>query len=196
MKKLNNKGLTSIEILVCFSIVTVIVISMFKAINNYKDKQDLESYKNTVTTYKNTLTKAIEEDILKNQGITKAETVEIDQDQTTVVYKMALTLKNNIRRDLIVTKNLKCGNNSLCKNNTPEADELDYQNSSFYVEYNNEKFVLPKVYALQFNEVYLKEEDGFITIHIGLNHPDLGNKYDALNIITPNVSVYLNALGI
>ena len=39
-RTLNNKGMTLIEIIVCFVIVVVIVLSMFKVVNNYKDKQD------------------------------------------------------------------------------------------------------------------------------------------------------------
>ena len=42
IKKLNNKGLTAIEILVCFSIISVLVISMLNIVNNYKTKQDNE----------------------------------------------------------------------------------------------------------------------------------------------------------
>ena len=53
MKKLNNKGMTLIEIIVCFVIVVVIVLSMLKVVNNYKDKQDIESYKSAIfTSYK------------------------------------------------------------------------------------------------------------------------------------------------
>ena len=38
MKKLNNKGLTIIELLVCFVIVAVIAISLLNIIMNYKNK--------------------------------------------------------------------------------------------------------------------------------------------------------------
>ena len=50
IKKLNNSGLTVVEILVCFSIVVVIVMSMFKVVNNQKAKQEIERLK---TKFKN-----------------------------------------------------------------------------------------------------------------------------------------------
>ena len=46
MKKLNNHGLTAVEVLICFSITAVIVISLFKIINNFNEKQTVESRKN------------------------------------------------------------------------------------------------------------------------------------------------------
>ena len=69
VKKLNNKGLTAVEILVCFSIVSIVVVSMFKVVNNQRDKQTIASYKNSVTTYKNSVMKTIEDGIIKGEGI-------------------------------------------------------------------------------------------------------------------------------
>ena len=73
--KLNNNGMTLIEVIVCFFLVVIIVLSMLKVVNNYKDKQDIESYKNSIFTYKNTLTKTIWNDIIKHQGIMKYEDI-------------------------------------------------------------------------------------------------------------------------
>ena len=82
MKKLNNKGMTLIEIIVCFVIVVVIVLSMLKVVNNYKDKQDIESYKSAIFTYKNTLTKTVWDDIIKHQGIVKYEDITSNYNTT------------------------------------------------------------------------------------------------------------------
>ena len=200
MWSINKKGITSIEILICFTITAVLVISMFKVIDSYKDRQDLESYKNTITTYKNSLTKRIEDAIIENRGVIKAEVVanseavpnQIPENQ----YQIRLTFRNNKVIIMTVMKDAYCTDGQPCDPTKRKPDELDYERSSFYVIFDGEKITLPKAYFLQFNEVYLKNEDDFITLHIGIHHPDLGNKYDVLNVFTPLVSAYPNALGL
>lgn len=201
MIKVNQRGITSIEILICFSIATVIVISMFKAIDAYKDRQDLESYKSTITTYKNTLTKAIEDKIIEKGGVYQANVITNTTDNPNQIptneYHIELEFKDKSKALMKVVKDTYClSTGNVCDSNTAKADDLDYKKSSFYVIFNGEKITLPKVYALQFNEVFLINEDGFATIHIGIHHPDLGDKYDALNIVTPLLNAYPNALGI
>lgn len=198
--RLNKKGITSIEILICFTITAVLVISMFKVVDSYKDKQELESYKNTITTYKNSLTKVVEDAIIANRGVIKAEVIanseavpnQIPENQ----YQIKLTFRNGTTTNMTVVKDAYCTDNQPCDPTKKKPDELNYERSEFYVLFGDEKITLPKVYFLQFNEVYLRNEDDFITMHIGIHHPDLGNKYDVLNVFTPLVSAYPNALGL
>ena len=64
MKKLNNKGMTIIEILVCFIIVSIISASIYAIVSNYNNKKNVESYKQEIYKYKNLLTKEIYDDII------------------------------------------------------------------------------------------------------------------------------------
>ena len=223
MKKLNNKGLTAIEVLVCFTIVSIIVISMLNVVNNYKDKQTTESYKTSITTYKNTLTKIINKDIINNKGVISASSTQVNGDTTInidevnknnyFVYTLNLKYRTGKTATIEVHNESKClkykrdgngkkvveANNLDCTENG--ASDIDYDNSKYYVKFidsnsNEEKFSLPKIYYLQFNDPDADLKDtNFIEIHIGLWHPDLGTKYDALNIITPDVSKYPGMLG-
>lgn len=63
MKKLNNKGFTLIEIILSFAFIMVICIGLFVTANNYKSKQQLESSKRDLQTYKATLITDIQKDI-------------------------------------------------------------------------------------------------------------------------------------
>ena len=65
IKRLNNKGMTAIEILITFVIVVIIVISMYNGIMDLKTKETIASYKLSLVTYKNLLTKDIQDDIIK-----------------------------------------------------------------------------------------------------------------------------------
>ncbi len=65
MKKLNNKGMTIIEVLVCFVLVAIISTSMYNSISNFNDRRNLESMKEKILNVKNLYTKQIEDDIVK-----------------------------------------------------------------------------------------------------------------------------------
>lgn len=67
MKKLNNKGMTLIELLISFAITSAIVVSMFNVILNYQTEQSTEALKSDIIAYKNTITKLIQADIIKGE---------------------------------------------------------------------------------------------------------------------------------
>ncbi len=71
MRKLNNKGMTTAEILVSFILVSLISAILYTTVSNYNTRRQMESYKLQINTYKNTLTKAIQDDLIKN-GVTNA----------------------------------------------------------------------------------------------------------------------------
>ena len=64
--KINNKGMTIIELILCFAIVSVIVIALLNTVMNYKTKEQLEDTKKTIISYKNVITKVIQSDIIYN----------------------------------------------------------------------------------------------------------------------------------
>lgn len=208
MKKINNKGMTVVEIIVCFALASIIIVSMFELLNSYKNKEDEESFKTSINTYKTTLTKVIYDDIIKNHGVSKAES-----NQSGDTFVIRLTFKNNTTKDIEVYNKTMCITitrdsnhrrietpNQICRCLETDSNgeciktnelNIDTVNSEYYVIYGEEKYSLPKISGLTFNDIIAEQKDnGFIVIHIGLNHNDYGNKYDALNIVVPNVNVY------
>ena len=57
--KLNNKGITTVEVLICFILVAVITMSLYSVISSVNEKRLEESNKAKILIYKNTLTKKI-----------------------------------------------------------------------------------------------------------------------------------------
>ena len=43
MKKLNNKGITTVEVIICFVLVIVITSSMYSIITSFNEKRIVES---------------------------------------------------------------------------------------------------------------------------------------------------------
>ena len=67
MKRLNNKGFTIAEVLVSFSLITVILASMVSATIFYRDKLKNEEVVSQLYDFKNTITKVIYDDITRGE---------------------------------------------------------------------------------------------------------------------------------
>ena len=167
IKKLNNSGLTVVEILVCFSIVVVIVMSMFKVVNNQKAKQEIESTKNSMLTYKNEVTKTIEEDIIDGSGV-KSCTINEDNSGNYNTYTLGYMLMDGSQRELIITQYSDCDENSKAEDVESEIDAVSDCKDNNYIKFYKGSILEDK-----------------LKIYVGFRHNDLGNKYSALDIVVP-----------
>ena len=64
LKKINNKGFTTVEIVVSFALVVVILASMTALVVNYREKVTNEEVKTQLLDFKDTITKIIYDDIV------------------------------------------------------------------------------------------------------------------------------------
>lgn len=83
MGKLNNKGMTAVELLITFTILSVVVVGLFDMTLNYKDKEQQESTKSSIIDYENKLEKLIQDDFIKGHLVS----VSIDDTASTNVKK-------------------------------------------------------------------------------------------------------------
>jgi len=190
MKKLNNKGITIVEILLCFVLVIGITFSLFSSLNNYKEKQQLESDRNAIVTYKNLLTKEIQDDLIM-KGIKEVTNSSTSENDHSIQYNIDITLNNGEQKELIIIKNLAAY----------EEDEkvITDQDDYFMIQYgdkgNTIKYPIPNlgstknkndkiVYDLKINNIYISTNNNILTIYIGLYHPDFGKRY-AIDIVCP-----------
>ena len=51
--RLNQKGMTSIELLITFVILSLVVTGMFDVVLNYKDREIIESIRTSIVEYDN-----------------------------------------------------------------------------------------------------------------------------------------------
>ncbi len=118
--KLNKKGITSVELLVSFIIVSVIVISMYNFIMNYQNKAQIQNINSEVITYSNNIQKIIQDDLIKRHLIN----VEVKtQNEAT------FTFDNNYQTTLIIDSNMgsiKYGkkDSKLVNYKIPKIDDL------------------------------------------------------------------------
>ncbi len=197
MKKLNNKGLSIIELLVCFVIVAVISVTLLNIIMDYNSLQETEHIKNLIKSYKNTVTKTIQSDIIK-YGLSD---VNVDSTQENEL-KLILTFNNlpTIKEDNSKTKYLivhaSDDENYIIYQDTVKEDE-DYINQDV-------KYLLPTTTNIndkdsdgnknkkdiRFRELpQTIDNDRFITndifyLYIPIEHSEIDDTY-GIRIIAP-----------
>lgn len=76
---LNNKGMTIVEILVCFMIVTFISVSLFNTVETFNNKKSIESAKSALLEYRNNIDKMIEDDLI-HKGLINAQVFDHHND--------------------------------------------------------------------------------------------------------------------
>ena len=188
MKKLNNKGMTIVEILITFVIIASITVSLYASIASLKNKEEIVSYKEGITTYKNLLTREIQNDIImKKLKTTKNET----SNHITLVFR------NGEEKDLSFTKSdLTIPKNPrLCR-----SESNGEINNKETIKYGDHTYPLPVLGSdniiigdgcKNINKLRITgggfsttATSGVLIISISLYHPDLGSKY-SIKITAP-----------
>ena len=104
VKKLNNKGLTTIELLISFVLLAILVASLYGTVETYKNRQSIEEFKDEIYTYKNLLTKDIQSDLIK-KGLmdVKIESTPLDASNSSNIipekYKAIFYFKDGSRSE-------------------------------------------------------------------------------------------------
>lgn len=210
IKKLNNKGMTAVEILVCFVLVVIISVSMYTTISSYQNKQQIEAFKEKIFTYKNLLTKEINDDLIKD-GLVSAKIINYitDPDTGDASATVEMNMRNGDKKCLKVTskkaydyfydpnsKVVRGGETLTLGEILPEDEDKD---DEFMIAYgfcgNETEYPIPdlgsslnpnykKIYDLRINSVDVGIKNTLLNIYVGFYHPDLGTRY-GIDIICP-----------
>ena len=191
MKKLNNKGLSIIELLVCFVIVAIISIALINTIMNYRAKQETENIKNLIRTYKNTITKVVQNDII-NYGLKSAEVDETEQNTIKIKlnFLTPIDTQNTLQKELIIVANND--ENYIEYPDTIKISDTEYKNQ-------NVKYDLPSTTKIHIqkgnseqetkNDIHFTLETPLIDtdtfyLHIPIEHSEIDKTY-GITIVAP-----------
>ena len=198
LKKLNNRGMTAVEILVCFVLMSILAVSMYSSIASYKNKQSIESAKEKIFTYKNLLTKEVQDDLIKkvldSEDISETinETKGKPEKLPSKVFKVDFLFRDGSKKQLVI-------NRRLASDYSVVDCASEKINDAFSIQYGEEgnlmTYDLPdvgygenqcgeKVLDLRINNVDINKDNNILTIYIGFYHPDLGTRY-GIDIVCP-----------
>lgn len=175
MKKLNQRGVTTIELIITFSITLVLATSIFKSAVNFSERMALESNKLQINNYKNIVTKEIQNNLIEN----KVKNVTINSNKSTFA-SIDFTFKDNnistleIRTDYDNIYEIKYRTSR----NVP-FDLYELPNIGLL-----EKDDGSKTKALSFENISITNNNNIFKLKIKLNHPDLPDHYN-INIVLP-----------
>lgn len=202
IRKLNNKGMTAIEILVTFLIVAVIVVSLYDGIITLKEKETISSYKLSLVTYRDLLTKDIQDDLIKI-GLAGAEVSPLGDNSG---YRVTMTLRDGSKRILEVKQQFGCNaadvieEDEVCTKAGIGRDTSDHFSISYGPIGDVVEYPLPDlgseelpnlhssgshtIFSLRINEVDISTANQVFSLRVTLYHPDLGSKY-SIDIVSP-----------
>lgn len=197
--KLNNKGMTAIEVLVCFVLAVIISVSMYTTVSTYQNKQQIESFKEKIYTYKNLLTKEINDDLIK-KGLVSAKIEQFTKNAVTgdTEALLEMNLRNGEKKCLKVISNKAYDYSwdSSMDSSLPASQDKD---DEFVIAYGNcdqeTEYPIPdlgeslnptgkRIYDLRINNVDISIENSLLNVYIGFYHPDLGTRY-GIDIVCP-----------
>ncbi len=199
LQKLNDKGMTVIEIIISFSLVAIISISLLNVVMSYKDREETESYKKEILTYKNTVTKDIQDDMTKYvlKSITpireeygplcnhfdseSEESGAKEQSLNHVEYKLTFLLTDE-EKTLVIDR--LANYISYTENGKEVMYEVPDLGQSGKEKVGRYKCL--DVDALRINEIQVKEENNFFILDVNLYHNKIAleNKY-SIHIVAP-----------
>ncbi len=180
MKKLNNKGVTTIELIITFSITLILATSIFQTAVSFSEKMTIESNKLQITNYKNIVTREIQSDLIE-KGLTN---VQVTSNSTNLIHSINFIFNDGsigtmeIRTD---NKNIHEIKYKSDQSKEFELYELPDIGSSEITKNDGSKELIK---ALSFEYIDITTDNNIFKLKIKLNHPDIEDHYN-INIVSP-----------
>ena len=182
--KLDKKGFTVIELILSFILVMFLTLSLFALVNNYKNRQQIESIKRDMLFLRNTLTQDIYQDTIER----KVKNINYCLDPEGEIIKQCI----NINFLDGTTKQLKIEQIK----EPVEEDGTTFEFETFNIIYGGVSYKNPDPKFAKVVSDYMltstTEEDGLeygkiYHIKIRIAHQDLEKEY-AVDIVTTGIN--------
>lgn len=186
MKSLNNKGMTAVELLVTFTILSVVVVGLLDMVLNYKDKEQQKSIKSSIIDYENKLQKTIQDDFIKGH----LTTVNLEDTESDNELKATFQMDNPKYRK----KDIDDYTDTLDMYSTTLTINFDTGVVSYGLTGKEINYVPPK-FGTGDNKVTINKEktiiniyqtdNSFVDIKIAFNYSDIDNDEILFSMTNP-----------
>ena len=198
---IDNKGMSVVEVIITFTLVATISLSLLNVVMTYKDREETESYKQEIISYKNTITKLIQDDATKYiiKSIEKVSETKgklckqyegthpsVENTLNVLSYKISFVLTDEVRILTIDRLNNVITYSETGKDNTREEVDHPLPNLGTSSKERVGKYECVKIPSLRISDMSIKEENGFFKVDINFYHNKvkLENRY-GIHIIAP-----------
>ena len=172
---MSNKGMTSVELIITFAILSLIVVGMFDIVLSYKDKEQKEAIESSIIDYENKLQKIIQDDLTKGHLINVQKSENISAANLNAKFDM-----NNPKTGKIYSTNMEINLNNGNITYGETGKEIVYSLPKFTNTLDDLTIDKDKTYI----EV-LGDDDAFVKINISLNCRDFEDKDLSFSITAP-----------
>ena len=145
-------------------------------------KETTNRLKNQIKTYENTVTKSIQDDVLRNGGVFQLLESNITNNYDAAYDNGKIVVQFQFTNQKTAMLTIKF-------NTDDSSNDEEY---ILYETYNRdentkEKFSLRDIHGVQFNEqrIDYDEDGGLLNIYVGIIDIDLGDKYSVLDLTLP-----------
>lgn len=173
MKKLNNKGMTIVEIVVTFVMLMVLVLGMLNLTNEIKTTSKQKQFYKELTEYSSLVQSTIQDDLIKNV-LTDVSECNVDKAEICLNFKF----KNSSDKQLIANV---VSNFDEVADGDKEVDELKV------ISYDGLKYIIPM--SDYINDAF----QGGFSDYINDNGNNFYTKVD--NILIIDVPIFENLYG-
>ena len=178
---MNKRGFTIAEVIVSFSLVTVILVSVISTTVYYRNVVKEEEIITQLTDYKNNITKIIYDDILTHK------------DNKIISVERCIGISNCLN---FIDKKSKNNTHVLKIEEILESDEISHTKRGVYLNYDGNKYMLPDSDLGKGDERvcdfvggftidhYVQDKLSLYTVKTSFKHKYLDKKYDIILTIT------------
>ena len=165
--RMNKKGMTSVELLAAFAIISVIVVGLFDMVLNYKNRQQIEAVYSEVTAYANNLQKVVQDDFIKKH-LTSASIVSLGKQVNVTMNNPAKTTS------FIISAGRYDSNLNVVSVGTITYDGTKYPPPSI------PDLILDDASTITMETLPVSDTltISYLDIHIVLRHPNFSNRND------------------
>ena len=166
---LNKKGITSVELLVCFIIISTIVVSMYNLILNYRNREQIEEINNEVIAFSNNLQQVNQSDLIMGH-LSDVTNISSDGHSAVLVFDNPESYTTTLTID-------------------PDNYVIRYGRDSDIIDYE-----IPQIADLMISPdskiEYFPATNGYLKITIILTHPNFKDETYSFMINCPVNYVY------
>lgn len=133
--KLNNKGLTVVELILCFVLLIILVFGMFNVVLEIKDYSETKELEKDLVSFKNRIIYMIQDDLIQYGLKETSSSCPSGYEKSYSTKCLRIALKNNDVKYLVVepsSKTIKYGtnNNSLEEYKIPHSEVIEFLDES------------------------------------------------------------------
>lgn len=196
-KNLNQKGMTSVELLVTFTILSFVIVGLFDVVLNYKDKEQKESVRNIVIDYENKLQKTIQDDLIKKHLTNVVLNNSIDANKISITINIGSNeMSDSDSTEDIITSSTLDINSPLPVFMDEETSSstrqlvIDFADNSisYGAADNLISYYLSNNVTINKDKTYIETvgtDKSFLVIKVSFNHPDFVEDELSFSIICP-----------